>query len=54
MTPQIGGHLVTLFTATIFLGSFLLFQVKLIIAKIILPWFGGTAAVRTTWLLFSR
>jgi hypothetical protein len=45
---------VTLFAATIFLGSFLLFQVELIIAKIILPWFGGAAAVWTTCLLFFQ
>jgi hypothetical protein len=45
---------VALFAATIFLGSFLLFQVELIIAKIILPWFGGTAAVWTTCLLFFQ
>ena len=43
-----------LFAATIFLGSFLLFQVELIIARIILPWFGGTAAVWTTCLLFFQ
>jgi hypothetical protein len=45
---------VALFAATIFLGSFLLFQVELIIAKIILPWFGGAAAVWTTCLLFFQ
>src|SRR5512134_907668 len=44
----------TLFAATIFLGAFLLFQVELIIARIILPWFGGTAAVWTTCLLFFQ
>jgi len=43
-----------LFAATIFLGSFLLFQVELIIARIILPWFGGAAAVWTTCLLFFQ
>jgi hypothetical protein len=45
---------VTLFATTIFLGSFLLFQVELIIARIILPWFGGGAAVWTTCLLFFQ
>src|SRR5260370_36446076 len=29
----------------IFLGAFLLFQVEPIIAKMILPWFGGSAVV---------
>jgi SAM-dependent methyltransferase len=43
-----------LYAATIFLGSFLLFQVELIIARIILPWFGGAAAVWTTCLLFFQ
>jgi hypothetical protein len=42
------------FAATIFLGSFLLFQVELIIAKIILPWFGGVASVWTACMLFFQ
>jgi SAM-dependent methyltransferase len=45
---------VALFAATIFLGSFLLFQVELIIARIVLPWFAGAAAVWTTCLLFFQ
>lgn len=36
---------------TIFLGSFLLFQVQPILGKYILPWFGGTSAVWTTCLM---
>ena len=43
-----------LYALTIFLSAFLLFQVQPIIAKIILPWFGGTAAVWTTCLLFFQ
>ncbi|HVO90189.1 MAG TPA: fused MFS/spermidine synthase [Casimicrobiaceae bacterium] len=43
-----------LFAATIFLGAFLLFLVQPIIAKQILPWFGGTAAVWTTCLVFFQ
>ena len=43
-----------LFGATIFLSSFLLFQVQPILAKQIMPWFGGSAAVWTTSLLFFR
>jgi len=31
---------VLLYAFTIFLGAFLLFQVELVIAKYILPWFG--------------
>ena len=40
--------------ATIFLSSFLLFLVQPIIAKQILPWFGGSAAVWTTCLVFFQ
>ena len=39
---------------TVFLSAFLLFQVELIIAKYILPWFGGTPAVWTTCMLFFQ
>ncbi|MBM3795966.1 MAG: hypothetical protein FJW31_18345 [Acidobacteria bacterium] len=42
------------FGATIFLSSFLLFQVQPIVARQILPWFGGSAAVRATSLLFFQ
>ncbi|MBN1625787.1 MAG: NADH-quinone oxidoreductase subunit A [Deltaproteobacteria bacterium] len=38
----------------IFLAAFLLFQVELIIAKYILPWFGGTPSVWTTCMLFFQ
>ena len=43
-----------LYALTIFLSSFLLFQVQPIIAKIILPWFGGSAAVWNTCMLFFQ
>jgi hypothetical protein len=39
---------------TIFASAFLLFLVQPIIAKAILPWFGGTAAVWTTCLVFFQ
>lgn len=42
------------FFATIFLSAFLLFQVQLIVAKQLLPWFGGTAAVWNTCLVFFQ
>lgn len=42
---------VLVYSATSFLGAFLLFQVQLIVGKHILPWFGGSAAVWTTSLL---
>jgi len=38
----------------IFSSAFLLFEVEPLIAKIILPWFGGAAAVWTTCLLFFQ
>ncbi len=44
----------TLYAVTIFLGAFLLFQVQPLIAKIILPWFGGSAAVWSAALLFFQ
>jgi hypothetical protein len=40
--------------ATIFLSAFLLFQVQPLIAKIILPWFGGSAAVWSAAMLFFQ
>jgi len=42
------------FASSIFLGAFLLFQVQPLIAKFILPWFGGSPAVWTTCLLFYQ
>lgn len=43
-----------LFTFTIFSSAFLLFLVQPMIAKIILPWYGGVAAVWSTCLLFFQ
>src|SRR5262245_54581588 len=43
-----------LHAATIFLSSFLLFLVQPLIARLILPWFGGSAAVWTTCMLFFQ
>ncbi len=43
-----------MFAAVILVSAFLLFQVQFITAKYILPWFGGTAAVWTTCLLFFQ
>ena len=43
-----------LYAATIFLSAFLLFQVQPLIAKFILPWFGGSAAVWSAALLFFQ
>ena len=43
-----------LYPCTIFLSAFLLFQVQPIIAKIILPWFGGSSAVWSTCMVFFQ
>ena len=42
------------FIYSIFIGAFLLFQVQPMIAKMILPWFGGTEAVWATCMLFFQ
>src|SRR5512132_2618896 len=43
-----------LYASTIFLSAFLLFLVQPVITKQILPWFGGSAAVWTTCLVFFQ
>ena len=42
------------YAITIFISAFLLFQVQPMIAKIILPWFGGGAAVWSTCMMFFQ
>src|SRR5258706_3841174 len=42
------------YALTIFIGAFLLFQVQPLIAKYILPWFGGGPGVWTTCMLFFQ
>ena len=42
------------YALTIFLGGFLLFEAEPMVAKYILPWYGGSAAVWTTCLLFFQ
>jgi hypothetical protein len=42
------------YAVTIFLSAFLLFPVQPIIAKQILPWFGGASSVWTTCLVFFQ
>lgn len=44
----------TIFAGTIFSSAFLLFLVQPIIAKQILPWFGGTSMVWTICLVFFQ
>jgi len=43
-----------IYALSIFLSSFLLFLVQPLIARIILPWFGGSASVWTTCMLFFQ
>ena len=43
-----------LHAAVIALSSLLLFLVQPLIARLILPWFGGSAAVWTTCMLFFQ
>jgi hypothetical protein len=43
-----------LLSLTIFLGAFLLFLIEPLFAKLILPWFGGSAAVWATCLVFFQ
>ena len=43
-----------IYAVAIFLSSFLLFLVQPLIARLILPWFGGSAAVWTTCMLFFQ
>ncbi|MCC6367300.1 MAG: fused MFS/spermidine synthase [Bryobacterales bacterium] len=43
-----------LFGSAIFLGAFLLFQIQPLIARFILPWFGGGAGVWSASLMFFQ
>lgn len=43
-----------LYAITIFIGAYLLFLVQPLLAKYILPWFGGSPGVWTTCLLFFQ
>ena len=43
-----------LFAVTVFLSAFLLFQIQPIVAKMILPWFGGSSSVWSVCLVFFQ
>src|ERR1041384_1198360 len=43
-----------LYGTTVFLSAFLLFQIQPIIAKMILPWFGGSSEVWNTCMVFFQ
>jgi hypothetical protein len=48
------GNAMLRYGLTIFLSAFLLFQIQPIVAKFILPWFGGTSTVWTTCMMFFQ
>ncbi|MEK6246907.1 MAG: hypothetical protein N2C12_01930, partial [Planctomycetales bacterium] len=51
---RVSKSVLWLYALTIFLGAFLLFQIQPLISKTILPWFGGSAGVWTTCMLFFQ
>ena len=51
MQPSSSTNRTLLFAVTVFTSAFLLFQVQPLLAKFILPWFGGTPAVWTMCML---
>lgn len=52
--PRAAAAPIVLFAGTIFAGAFLLFLVQPVIAKQILPWFGGSAAVWSICMVFFQ
>ncbi|HEV7999348.1 MAG TPA: fused MFS/spermidine synthase [Planctomycetaceae bacterium] len=54
VAPDGSQGLVWIYSLTIFLSAFLLFQLQPLIAKFILPWFGGMPSVWTTCMLFFQ
>src|SRR5579872_6704156 len=52
--PSIARALTLGYGVTVFASAFLVFQVQPIITKLILPWFGGAAAVWSVCLLFFQ
>lgn len=51
---RLGRPLMIFYATTIFLSALLLFLVQPIIAKQLLPWFGGSASVWTTCMVFFQ
>ena len=52
--PLTQAHRTPLYAVTVIVGACLLFLVQPLIAKIILPWFGGTSAVWSAALVFFQ
>jgi len=42
------------YSIVVFLAAFLLFQVQPLVARVLLPWFGGTASVWNTCMMFFQ
>src|SRR5205814_3635543 len=51
---QPAARFLFVYAVAIFAGAFLLFQVQPLIAKYILPWFGGSTGVWTTCMVFFQ
>ena len=54
ITNPVNRSLVLLYSFTVGLSAFLLFLIEPLFAKMILPWFGGSAAVWTVCLVFFQ
>jgi hypothetical protein len=52
--PRLDRVVPALYALTIFCGAFLVFLVEPIVAKALLPWFGGAASVWATCLMFFQ
>src|SRR6266498_3117097 len=52
--PSPGAGSTLTYAITVFLSSVLLFQIQPMIAKAVLPWFGGAASVWTACMLFFQ
>jgi hypothetical protein len=52
--PSLPRNTIFLFGSAIFTSAFLLFSIQPLIAKRVLPWFGGSAAVWSTCLVFYQ
>jgi SAM-dependent methyltransferase len=49
-----GPKAISIYVSTVFLSAFLLFLIEPLFAKLILPWFGGSASVWATSLVFFQ
>lgn len=54
LVPWLGNASPLLFAVTMFVSAFLLFQVQPLMAKFLLPWFGGAQSVWVVCMLFFQ